>query len=445
LDTRCGRCFAGGRIGQGHLVPTSLLVAATLTALMVVPQPSSGSFAGSSQPVWSTAPTCLGAVSTITGTAGDDTLRGTAGDDIIAGLGGDDVVRAGGRNDLVCGGAGTDRLLGGPGDDRLSGGGNGLREPYPDNPPDNVGDLLVGGPGDDVLDPGYDVETDAGGGFLPDTISYADAPVGVRVDLGAGTASGGDGDDTLVLEGRVEVEGSAYDDVLVGAEFSDDLYGGAGDDVLRGGPGRDYLQADPSDIPAPGEDPYDDRVYGGPGGDGIYVGNGDDVARGGSGDDNLVHGFGRADLLAGSGEDYLDTLLEFADGSRVDGGPGVDLAYVWAVVAGGRRLPDVEGRIALGPGELRMTRRGTTHAAVLAGLEQLRIPDGRWTVVGTAADEIFYGGDLRRDALVVRARGGDDRVSGTEGDDVLDGGFGRDVLYDSGGDDAESGFEVVKR
>jgi Ca2+-binding RTX toxin-like protein len=91
-----------------------------------------------------------------------------------------------------------------------------------------------------------------------------------------------------------------------------------------------------------------------------------------------------------------------------------------------------------------MTSRGTTHTAVLAGLERLRIPDGRWTVLGTAADEIFYGGDLRRDAVVVRARGGDDKVSGSEGDDVLDGGSGRDLLYDSGGDDAETGFEVVR-
>jgi Ca2+-binding RTX toxin-like protein len=401
--------------------------------------------AGSSHPAWSTAPTCLGLTVTLAGTEGDDTLTGTPGDDVIAGLAGDDVVHGGGGNDLVCGDAGTDRLVGGPGDDHLVGGRNGLQQPSPDNPPDNVGDHLVGGPGDDVLDPGYDVETDADGGFLPDEISYAGAPAGVHVDLGAGTATGGAGADTLVLGGSVELQGSAYDDVLLSGDSSDDLYGGAGDDVLRGGRGRDYLQADPIDLPVPDDTPYDDRVYGGPGGDGLYLGNGDDLARGGSGDDNLVHGSGRADLLAGSGEDYLETLLQFTDGTRVDGGPGVDLAYVWAVVAGERRQLDVEGRIALGPGEVTMTRRGVTHAGVLAGLERLRIPDGRWTVVGTAADEIFYGGELRRDAVVVRARGGDDKVSGTRGDDVLDGGSGRDVLYGSGGDDDELGFEVVRR
>jgi Ca2+-binding RTX toxin-like protein len=220
------------------------------------------------------------------------------------------------------------------------------------------------------------------------------------------------------------------------------MYGGAGDDLLLGGKGRDYLQGDEEDYPTPDAAAYNDRIFGGPGGDGIYLGNGDDEARGGSGNDNLVHGSGRADLVAGSGEDYLETLLQFTGGTRVDGGPGVDLAYVWAVVAGERRRLDVEGRIALGSGEVTMTRSGVTHAAVLAGLEQLRIPDGRWTVVGTAADETFYGGDLGRDAVVVRARGGDDKASGTEGDDVLDGGSGRDVLWGSGGHDVETGFEV---
>ena len=425
-------------------MPTRLLVTATLTALLLVPQPSSGSFAGSSHAVWSTAPTCLGAVATITGTGGDDTLTGTAGDDVIAGLAGDDVVRGGGGDDLVCGDGGTDRLFGGPGDDHLSGGRNGLQQPYPDNPPDNVGDTLVGGPGDDVLDPGYDVETDADGGFLPDTISYADAPAGVAVDLGTGAATGGNGADTLVLEGPVQLEGSAYDDVLVSGEFSDDVFGGAGDDVLRGGPGRDYLQADPSDLPAPGETPYDDRVYGGPGGDGIYLANGGDAARGGSGDDTISHGWGDADLRGGVGDDYLENRMRFADGQRVDGGPGTDESYVWDVSVGARRRVDAEGRIDLRAGEMTMRLGDRMRVAVLAGVERLRIPDGHWTVVGTDADETFFGGFLGRDAIVVRAGGGDDLVSGTPGDDRLYGGAGRDKAIELTDRDVVRGFEVVR-
>jgi Ca2+-binding RTX toxin-like protein len=369
-------------------------------------------------------------------------LVGTPGDDVIAAGAGDDTVRGLGGDDVLCGGAGTDHLDGGDGDDHLVGGRNGLQQPYPDNPPDNVGDTLVGGPGDDLLDPGYDVETDADGGFLPDTISYADAPAGVRVDLGAGTATGGAGTDTLVLEGRVELEGSAYDDVLVSGEYGDSIYAGAGDDVLRGGPGRDYLQADPSDLPAPGEAPYDDRVYGGPGGDGIYLANGDDLARGGSGDDTISHGWGASDLRGGVGDDDLETQLDWAGGAtHVDGGSGEDQCYAWSVSRHGRRVVDVEGRMDLGSGDVVF---GPGRTAYVASIETLRIPDGSWTVLGTAADETFFGGDLRRDRIVVRARGGDDHVTGTPGADRLNGGAGRDVVGYVGPGDVVTGFEVTQ-
>lgn len=382
---------------------------------------------------------------TIAGTDGDDRLVGTPGADVVAAGRGDDVVRGLGGDDVVCGGPGTDRLVGGPGDDRLDGGRNGLQQPAPDNPPDNVGDTMVGGPGDDVLDPGYDAVTDAGGGYLADTISYAAAPAGVHVDLATGTATGGAGSDTLVLEAAVRLEGTAYDDVLVSGDQGDELYGGAGADVLRGGRGRDYLQADPSDLPAPDEAPYDDRVHGGPGGDGIYLANGDDVARGGSGDDVISHGWGPADLVGGEGADEIDTQLAFVDGAtRVDGGTGDDTAYVWSVAVGDRRVIDVEGRLDLGDGAVRMRRRDEVRRAHVGGVETLRIPDGRWTVLGTAADETFWGGDAGRDSIVVRAGGGDDHVTGTPGPDELFGGAGRDTVGYVGPGDFVTGFEVVQ-
>jgi hypothetical protein len=162
-----------------------LLVVATLAALLSIPQGSEVSFAELSH----RAPTCLGLAATIAGTGGDDHLVGGPGDDVIAAGDGDDVVRGRGGSDVLCGDRGTDDLDGGDGDDRLAGGRNGLQQPYPDNAPDNVGDHLVGGSGDDVLDPGYDTDTDGGGGFLPDTISYADAPTGLHVDLAPARAS----------------------------------------------------------------------------------------------------------------------------------------------------------------------------------------------------------------------------------------------------------------
>jgi Ca2+-binding RTX toxin-like protein len=211
--------------------------------------------------------------------------------------------------------------------------------------------------------------------------------------------------------------GSAYDDVLVSGDFADDLVDGAGADLLRGGKGRDSLQGDEGGLPSSDTVPYDDRVYGGPGGDGIYLGNGDDE---------------------------LETDMEFADGSRVDGGPGVDETYVWSVDVDGRRRLDAVGRIDLGTGRFAMRLGERRRTAVLAGVERLRIPDGHWTVLGTAADETFYGGDAGRDAIEVLARGGDDFVSGTPGDDVLVGGSGRDEAVYVGAGDRVTGFEVVR-
>jgi hypothetical protein len=65
-------------------------------------------------------------------------------------------------------------------------------------------------------------------------------------------------------------------------------------------------------------------------------------------------------------------------------------------------------------------------------------------VIGTERDETFFGGDLCRDAIVVRAGGGDDSVSATPGHDELYGGAGRDkAIYASDGDIVR-GFEVVR-
>jgi hypothetical protein len=67
------------------------------------------------------APGCAGAVSTVAGTAGNDTLVGTAGPDVFVGLTGADTIKGLGGNDLICAGGGPDTLIGGAGKDRLIG------------------------------------------------------------------------------------------------------------------------------------------------------------------------------------------------------------------------------------------------------------------------------------------------------------------------------------
>jgi Ca2+-binding RTX toxin-like protein len=117
---------------------------------------------------------------TITGTSGDDILTGTAGNDTINALAG---------NDALAGLSGADALNGGD-------------------------------------------------GF--DLANYAASPAAVTIDLGAGTASGGDADGD-VLTGIEAVRGSAFGDVITGDAGPNLLESGGGNDVIHGGAGNDIL------------------------------------------------------------------------------------------------------------------------------------------------------------------------------------------------------------
>lgn len=377
---------------------------------------------------------CSDRTPTLVGTAGDDLLVGTDGDDVIHGLAGDDTLAGLEGSDVLCGGKGTDELLGGAGDDAMYGGPNGLHQAHEESPPDNVGDTLVPGAGDDHVDVGIDLETDNGGGFVPDTISFAASPQPVRVDLGAGRATG-EGADSIVVEGRVRVLGTKLDDVLIGSVYDDELHGGEGGDLLRGLAGDDRLEADPYADDRRSPSPGDDQAYGGPGRDYLQLEGGDDLGHGGAGRDSFSKLQGRADILGGHGQDHIDTLLLFGGGQRIDGGPGRDEAYIWHVVNEEGRRVRARGRIDLGEGRIRIVLGDVARRSRFAGIERLRVPDGVWRVVGTAADERFSGAFTDWSRMLVRARGGDDVMTGTPGNDRLDGGRGSDRVSETTGRD----------
>jgi Ca2+-binding RTX toxin-like protein len=200
---------------------------------------------------------------TIYGSAETEKLTlapGTTATLVYLGGPGDGTVTAGLADDRLSGGAGRDRLSGGPGDDTLYG---------------NEGnDVLYGGPGDDVLD----------GGPGTDWVSYAWAsaswelvPTGVHIDLRieGPQDTRADGIDTIT---NVEnVQGSRFDDRLIGTDGPNVLRGGAGNDVLIGGRGRDRL----------------------------FGGTGDDWLDGGPGNDIIVGGLGKDYITTGAGQDVV--------------------------------------------------------------------------------------------------------------------------------------------
>lgn len=185
---------------------------------------------------------------TLDGGLGDDTMIGGMGDDTFVVDSISDIVteNAGGGSDWIqtdlstfrlalnpnienvqytgaggflgLGNALNNQIFGGAGDDTLNGGGG--------------ADTLRGGGGNDVLD---------GGGGAGDIVSYRDAGVRVDVSLTTGVGQGSVGVGADALSNFEGVEGSAYNDVLIGNAGANALSGLAGADTLLGGQGNDTL------------------------------------------------------------------------------------------------------------------------------------------------------------------------------------------------------------
>ncbi len=184
----------------------------------------------------------------ITGTSGDDELIGTGADETLCGLGGDDILRGGGGNDTLDGDGGYDvgvydtapsgvdvnlaagTATGGAGSDTLISIEDVAGSSFADTlTGDGTENFLYGLGGNDMID----------GAAGYDRIVYLNASSGVTVKLKFGTATGGEGNDTLAsIE---DIVGSGFSDVLVGAGGSNFIYAGNGNDTLKGQSGPDDL------------------------------------------------------------------------------------------------------------------------------------------------------------------------------------------------------------
>jgi Ca2+-binding RTX toxin-like protein len=198
--------------------------------------------------------------------------------------------------------------------------------------------------------------------------------------------TGGDGNDTLVIEGSVPSSAQVR------------INGNAGSDTIEGGSGDDVLEA--------GEN------YSGPD-------NGNDTLVGNAGNDVLYADPGADDLRGGSGDDLLVSSVAVCQGHSYDGGAGND------TVSYGRS--DASLRVELG---------GTGGPAgcgnpdhVLGDNESLEGSDGSDVLVGDNGPNSFLG-HLGADTFI--GKGGDDFIDAADGQ--------RDKEIECGG----GGDEVVK-
>ncbi len=193
------------------------------------------------------------------GSGAADGLVGEAGDDVLRGLAGNDSLDAGAGDDTLDAGAGdTDEVTHldidravtvdlnrsepqdtGAGVDSLAGVENVKGTQFADTLiGDAAANRLIGGVGDDRLDGRGGPDRLEGGDGI-DSVSYAQAPAGVIVDLTAGTATGGAGIDSLVdLE---NVVGSPFSDTLTGSAVANSITGLAGPDLISALAGIDMV------------------------------------------------------------------------------------------------------------------------------------------------------------------------------------------------------------
>ncbi|SMO42318.1 Ca2+-binding protein, RTX toxin-related [Thalassovita litoralis] len=223
---------------------------------------------------------------TIPLTPGDDTILGGAGDDLIYGEDGDDWLGGGDGSDTLIGGVGNDTLAGGAG-----------------------GDSLSSGAGMDYLD-------------------YSGSSAGVDVNLGLGTASGGDAEGDTLAGGLDGIIGSDWDDTLTGYDMQGIDNGTAWTNVFYGGGGNDYIDGAGADDFLYGEE-GDDTILGGTGNDLVDGGIGNDSLLGGDGNDTLIGGDGDDILSGGGGADILsggtgNDQITVGSGDTATGGAGDD-------------------------------------------------------------------------------------------------------------------------
>lgn len=405
------------------------------------------------------------------GTAGQDHLVGDAESETFAGGPGDDTIAGGQGDDVLDAGAGRDTLASNYGDLRADLDGydidlvagtvheRGINEVlwtdvvrgFEDVVGTPARDVIRGDDGDNLLAGGAAGEGDTFQGrggrdtiIGPNsTVLYTDARSGVQVDLVAGTASGGDGPDSLV--GAVHVQGSPYADRIRLVRASTGA-GGAGNDVVEfsawarfdGGPGRDLLDLgdlaravevhvpsqswwfykehnpDPTRLGIPGFE----RFTLTPAADWFFGSTGSETVHGGAGADKLLIGPGADSANGGGGADtlYFDQpAAERTEGDhdRLFGGTGHDLLNAWR--SGSALRVDLGAGWAQAPG-----------VDLVAGLESVYGSEHADRLLGGGRDDVLYG---YRGADVLRGRLGADRLGGQGGPDSIYGGPGRDECH----------------
>nr|WP_118169854.1 calcium-binding protein [Nostoc sphaeroides] len=397
---------------------------------------------------------------TLNGGTGNDTLNGGEGNDFLNGGEGDDSLNGGTGNDLLWGGAANDTLnggrendtlLGGTGDDRLTVGSSDIdplggdqllsgddgndtlsASGYETRDGENyytsgnntlnggAGDdylivnfskannLLNGGDGNDTFFKNYSGNDTIDGGIGDDLLSYNTSDGSYNITGGItstfntttniGSITLGTNRFSYKNIERLEIEGTEYDDLIVGSNRNDTLDPGtSGNDTIDGGIGDDLLSYNNPDNNTSEEitSTFDATTN-----TGTITGAGSRVSYKNIERLNITGGFDN-DLIVGSnGNDTLDPGRSGND--TVDGGKGDDLLKFLNYASEG----------------ITSTFNATTNTGTITGGESRVSYKNieRLDITGTSNDDLIVGSN------------GNDTLDSSGGNDTIDGGRGDDLL-----------------
>ncbi|MEG3166463.1 choice-of-anchor L domain-containing protein [Sphingomonas sp. PB2P19] len=360
------------------------------------------------------------------GGGGDDLLIGGAGADILHGDGEEDVLEGHDGNDQLFGGDMADQLSGGKGADTLDGGDGIDTVDYSQANRDVMVGVTIAlsntaftaSGGDATGDVLTNIENVVGTDYN-DTINADGADFKTYLEGGEGGDYLGGGNESDYLQGGA---GGDYIDGRGGEDATTYVFSWAGVDIdlnryhQIGGDAQDDVLVNLEDIQGT---VFDDRM----------VGNGlNNIFDAGSGNDTLDGGGGTDSVLAGDGDDYV---YGRGDGDLLDGSNGLNtLSYELATVSVNvdLGLTEKDDDFSNAPDRIVMRVQATNAFRGISTFANLTGSAFADTLSGDVTDNHILGG---AGADSIDGWGGFDHLVGGAGADTIDGGTGIDwVEYD---------------
>ncbi len=337
-------------------------------------------------------------------------LNGTDGNDRIIGHWWSENIYGGNGNDQINGGDGDDNIYGGNGDDILHGG--------------TGADKIYGESGQDAI---Y-------GGSDNDFISGGD---------GNDQIYGNSGNDQINGDGELTTENNniKLNNQIINSKkwkfefgfknkqlFIENSPSSVGDDYIEGGDGDDKI----NDLSG------HNIIIAGSGNDIINTGNGDDYIEGNDGNDQINAGSGNNLIYGNSGNDTITTTT---GNDTIYGQDGYDFINAGSgddYISGGANDDLINGEdgndTIFGDIGVDQINGGNGNDYIYGGLgaDTIKGDSGVDQIKGGDGDDLIEGND---DNDNLYGQSGSDKIYGNAGNDKIDGGIEGDVLDGGDGDD----------